>query len=58
MKAEMDPKSLFSLNERLESLQDELLEKLAEVVDFDIFRDFLTESLGYRYKPHRGTSPF
>ena len=51
MQKKMNPESLFSLNDHLESLKDDLVERLDEVVDFEIFRDFFTEVLGYGYNP-------
>jgi len=45
----MDPKSLFSLNDRLEILSrnGDPLEVLEQTVDFEYFRRWLVEGLGY-----------
>lgn len=45
----MDPKSLFSLRDQLEALSKEgdPIEVLQETVDFEYFRAWLVEGLGY-----------
>ena len=45
----MDPKSLFSLSDHLEALSKEgdPLEVLQDTVDFEYFRAWLVEGLGY-----------
>ena len=45
----MDPKSLFSLSDHLDALSKEgdPLEVLQETVDFEYFRAWLVEGLGY-----------
>ena len=45
----MDPKSLFSLNDHLEALSKDgdPLEVLQKTVDFEYFRGWLVEGLGY-----------
>lgn len=45
----MDPKSLFSLSDHLEALSKEgdPLEILQQTVDFEFFRAWLVEGLGY-----------
>ena len=54
----MNPNGLFSLNEHLETVEDDMLEMLDEIVDFEIFRERITEHLGYGYKPQGGRPPF
>ena len=54
----MNPRSLFSLNEHLGTLENDMLEKLGEVVDFELFREVLTERLAYGYKSQGGRPPF
>lgn len=45
----MDPTSLFSLNDHLEKLSQngDPLEVLESVVDFEAFRPWLVQGLGY-----------
>lgn len=50
----MSPRSLFNLNEHLEILKDDMLEKLDEIVDVESFRDVITERLGCGYNPQGG----
>ena len=50
----MDPVSLFSINEHLKSVKDDMLEKLDEIVDFESFREMITERLGYGYNLQGG----
>ena len=47
----MDPQSLFSLNDHLEALSKDgdPLEVLQQTVDFEYFRTWLVEGLGYGY---------
>ena len=56
----MNPKSLFSLNDHLETLSQagDPLELLAAAVDFESFRPLLTERLGYGDRPQGGRPPF
>lgn len=58
MKGRMNPVSLFSLNEHLETVEDDMVEKLGEIVNFEIFRGRIEGSLGYGYKPQGGRPPF
>jgi hypothetical protein len=45
----VDPKSLFSLSDHLEALSKDVdpLEVLQQTVDFEYFRGWLVEGLGY-----------
>ena len=56
----MDPQSLFSLNDHLEALSKEgdPLEVLQETVDFEYFRTWLVEGLGYGDGSKGGRPPF
>lgn len=56
----MDPKSLFSLNDHLEMLSrhGDPLEMLERTVDFEYFRDWLVEGLGYGDGGKGGRPPF
>ncbi|MFC6623821.1 IS5 family transposase [Novosphingobium panipatense] len=56
----MDPKSLFSLSEHLEALSKEgdPLETLQQTVDFEFFRAWLVEGLGYGDGAKGGRPPF
>jgi transposase, IS5 family len=56
----MDPKSLFSLNDHLERLSKDgdPLEVLASTVDFEYFRGWLVEGLGYGDGAKGGRPPF
>ena len=56
----MDPKSLFSLNDHLERLSKDgdPLEVLASTVDFEYFRTWLVEGLGYGDGSKGGRPPF
>ncbi|PJG48710.1 IS5/IS1182 family transposase [Sphingobium sp. LB126] len=56
----MDPKSLFSLSDHLEALSKEgdPLEVLQETVDFEYFRAWLVEGLGYGDGAKGGRPPF
>jgi transposase, IS5 family len=56
----MDPKSLFSLNDHLERLSKDgdPLEVLASTVDFEYFRIWLVEGLGYGDGTKGGRPPF
>ena len=58
MNRKMSPKRLFSLNEHLETLDNDMLEKLDEIVDFELFREMITETLDYGYKVQGGRPPF
>ena len=58
MNKKMSPKRLFSLNEHLETLDNDMLEKLDEIVDFELFREMITETLDYGYKVQGGRPPF
>ncbi|GLJ00582.1 hypothetical protein Sbs19_44000 [Sphingobium sp. BS19] len=52
----VDPKSLFSLSDHLEALSKEgdPLEILQQTVDFEFFRAWLVEGLGYGMVPRVG----
>lgn len=56
----MDPKSLFSLSDHLDALSKEgdPLEVLQETVDFEYFRAWLVEGLGYGDGAKGGRPPF
>tara|TARA_B110001454_G_scaffold209215_1_gene222493 strand:- start:15 stop:1004 length:990 start_codon:yes stop_codon:yes gene_type:complete len=56
----MDPKSLFSLSDHLEALSKEgdPLEILQQTVDFEYFRTWLVEGLGYGDGAKGGRPPF
>ncbi|QHD70732.1 IS5 family transposase (plasmid) [Sphingobium yanoikuyae] len=56
----MDPKSLFSLNDHLEMLSrhGDPLEMLERTVDFEYFRAWLVEGLGYGDGGKGGRPPF
>jgi transposase, IS5 family len=56
----MEPKSLFSLNDHLERLSKDgdPLEVLASTVDFEYFRGWLVEGLGYGDGAKGGRPPF
>lgn len=56
----MDPKLLFSLDDRLEMLSrhGDPLEVLEGTVDFEYFRGWLVEGLGYGDGSKGGRSPF
>ncbi len=56
----MDPKSLFSLNDLLEMLSrhGDPLEILERTVDFEYFRVWLVEGLGYCDGSKGGRPPF
>lgn len=56
----MDPKSLFSLSDHLDALSKEgdPLEVLQETVDFEYFRAWLVEGLGYGDGSKGGRPPF
>ena len=56
----MDPQSLFSLNDHLEALSKDgdPLEVLQETVDFEYFRGWLVEGLGYGDGSKGGRPPF
>jgi transposase, IS5 family len=56
----MDPQSLFSLNDHLEALSKEgdPLEVLQKTVDFEYFRAWLVEGLGYGDGSKGGRPPF
>ena len=56
----MDPKSLFSLNDHLERLSKDgdPLEVLERTVDFEYFRGWLVEGLGYGDGSKGGRPPF
>ena len=56
----MDPKSLFSLNDHLEMLSrhGDPLEVLERAVDFEYFRVWLVEGLGYGDGSKGGRPPF
>ena len=56
----MDPKSLFSLNEHFERLSKDSdpLEVLERTVDFEYFRGWLVEGLGYDDGSKGGRPPF
>lgn len=56
----MDPKSLFSLSDYLEALSKEgdPLEVLQQTVDFEYFRAWLVEGLGYGDGAKGGRPPF
>lgn len=56
----MDPKSLFSLSDHLEALSKEgdPLEILQQTVDFEFFRAWLVEGLGYGVGAKGGRPPF
>ncbi|WP_150526921.1 transposase [Roseibium sediminis] len=56
----MDPMSLFSLSEHLERLSKDgdPLEILDQTVDFEYFRDWLVEGLGYGDGSKGGRPPF
>ena len=56
----MDPKSLFSLSDHLEALSKEgdPLEVLQQTVDFEYFRAWLVEGLGYGDGAKGGRPPF
>ncbi|MCG4262608.1 transposase, partial [Acetobacter senegalensis] len=56
----MDPKSLFSLRDHLDALSKEgdPLEALQETVDFEYFRAWLVEGLGYGDGSKGGRPPF
>ncbi len=56
----MDSKSLFSLTDHLEELSKEgdPLEVLQETVDFEYFRAWLVEALGYGDGAKGGRPPF
>ena len=58
MNKRMSPKRLFSLNEHLETLENDTLEKLDEIVNFELFREMITEALDYGYKVQGGRPPF
>ena len=44
MQKTMNPRGLFSLNEHLATVEDDMLEKLYEIVNFEIFREICGES--------------
>src|SRR5690606_16878112 len=56
----MDPNSLFSLNDHLEALSQhgDPLEVLERTVDFEYFRSWLVEGLGYSDGSKGGRPPF
>lgn len=56
----MQPNSLFSLSEHLEKLSEhgDPLEVLATTVDFEYFRPWLLERLGYGDSRKGGRPPF
>ena len=56
----MDPHSLFSLNDHLEVLSQhgDPLEVLERTVDFEYFRSWLVEGLGYNDGSKGGRTPF
>jgi len=56
----VDPKSLFSLSDHLEALSKEgdPLEILQQAVDFEYFRAWLVEGLGYGDGARGGRPPF
>jgi IS5 family transposase len=56
----MDPHSLFSLNDHLEALSQhgDPLEVLERTVDFEYFREWLVEGLGYGDGSRGGRPPF
>lgn len=56
----MDPKSLFSLSPHLEALSKDgdPLEILQQTVDFEYFRTWLVEGLGYGDGAKGGRPPF
>jgi hypothetical protein len=56
----MDPKSLFSLNDHLELLSrhGDPLEVLERTVDFEYFRVWLADGLGYSDGSKGGRPPF
>lgn len=56
----MNPESLFSLSEHLERLSQDgdPLEVLAATVDFEYFRTWLVEGLGYGNGARGGRPPF
>lgn len=56
----MDPKSLFSLNDHLEALSEhgDPLEVLNQTIDFEYFRGWLVEGLGYGDRSKGGRPPF
>lgn len=55
----MDPHSLFSLNDHLEALSQhgDPLEVLERTVDFEYFRSWLVEGLGYSDGSKGGRPP-
>ena len=52
--------NLFATEQHLANLSRSChrLERLAEAIDFECFRDCLTESLGYDNRPQGGRPPF
>ena len=56
----MDPHSLFSLNDHLEALSQhgDPLDVLERTVDFEHFRSWLVEGLGYADGSKGGRPPF
>ena len=58
MRKTMDPTTLFSINEHLADFEDDLLESLDELVDWEGFGEFITERLGYGDNPQGGRPPF
>ena len=56
----MDPKSLFSLNDHLEALSEHggPLEVLNQTIDFEYFRGWVVEGLGYGDGSKGGRPPF
>ena len=46
MQKTMNPTGLFSLNEHFETVENDMLEKLYEIVNFKIFREMIVASLG------------
>jgi IS5 family transposase len=56
----MDPQSLFSLNDHLEALSQhgDPLKVLEQTVDFEYFRSWLVEGLGYSDGSKGGRPPF
>jgi transposase len=56
----MDPQSLFSLSDHLEALgkDGDPLEVLQQTVDFEYFRTWLVEGLGYGDGARGGRPPF
>ena len=54
----MNLSSLLRFNEHLETVKDDTLEKLDEIVDFESFREMITERLDYEHNPRGEHPPF